>query len=135
MFTIRKWSLAAGVAAALALGAFAALAQTPGIKRTLMQRVDLQGQEAKECILGAAEIPPGGAAGKHYHHGIEMGYVAEGESDILVDGEPPKHVKAGDSYLIPAGRPHDARNTGSGVVKVVATYVVEKGKPLAEPVK
>jgi quercetin dioxygenase-like cupin family protein len=133
MHPVRSWSLA-GAASILALASFVALAQAPGIKRTLLQRTDLQGQEPKECVLGAAEIPPGGSAGKHFHHGIEMGYVAEGESEILVDGEAPKRVKAGESYSIPARRPHDAKAVG-GPVKVVATYVVEKGKPLAEPVK
>lgn len=134
MHPARKWTLAAGALAA-ALVAAVALAQSPGIKRTLLQRTDLQGHEAKECVLGAAEIAPGGSAGKHIHHGIELGYVAEGEAELVVDGEAPRKLKAGDSYLIPVERPHDARNTGSGPVKVVATYVVEKGKPLAEPVK
>jgi quercetin dioxygenase-like cupin family protein len=133
MHPVRRWSLA-GAALVLALASLAALAQAPGIKRTLLQRVDLQGNEAKECVLGAAEIPAGGAAGRHLHHGIEVGYVVEGESEVLVDGEAPKRVKAGESYSIPAMRPHDARAVG-GPVKVVATYVVEKGKPLAEPVK
>lgn len=134
MHPARRWSIA-GAGVALAFVAVAAAAQSPGIKRTLMQRVDLEGQEAKECVLGSAEIPAGGSAGKHFHHGIEVGYVVEGESEILVDGEAPKRVRAGESYLIPARRPHDARNTGTGTVKVLATYVVEKGKPLAEPVK
>ncbi len=134
MHVVRKWSIAA-VGSALALASFAALAQAPGIKRTLLQRVDLEGHEPKECVLGSAEIPAGGSAGKHFHHGIEVGYVAEGEAEILVDGEAPRRVRAGESYAIPARRPHDARNTGAGVVKVVATYVVEKGKPLAEPAR
>ena len=133
MHPVRKWSLA-GAISILALASFVAVAQAPGIKRTLLQRVDLQGNEAKECVLGSAEIPAGGSAGKHFHHGIEVGYVVEGESEILVDGEAPKRVKAGESYSIPARRPHDAKAVG-GPVKVVATYVVEKGKPLAEPVK
>jgi quercetin dioxygenase-like cupin family protein len=134
MHPSRKW-ISLGGALIAALISFVAVAQAPGIKRTLLQRTDLQGQEAKECVLGAAEIPPGGSAGKHFHHGVELGYVAEGESEILIEGEAPRKVKAGESYLIPARRPHDARNTGSGPVKVIATYVVEKGKPLAEPVK
>ena len=71
MHPARKWSLAAGALAAAAVSAVA-LAQAPGIKRTLLQRTDLQGHEAKECVLGAAEIAPGGAAGKHIHHGIEL---------------------------------------------------------------
>lgn len=133
MHAARRWILAGG-AAILAVASLAA-AQAPGIKRTLLQRTDLQGSEPKECVLGAAEIPAGGSAGKHFHHGVELGYVAEGEAELLIEGEPPRKMKAGDSYLIPARKPHDARNAGSGTVKVVATYVVEKGKPLAEPVK
>lgn len=133
MHRARSWSLAAAVAVLAA--ASLAVAQAPGIKRTLLQRTDLAGEEQKECVLGAAEIPAGGSAGKHFHHGIELGYVAEGEAELLIEGEAPRKMKAGDSYLIPARKPHDARNAGSGTVKVVATYVVEKGKPLAEPVK
>jgi quercetin dioxygenase-like cupin family protein len=129
----RRWSLA-GAAVILAVASLA-VAQAPGIKRTLLQRTDLEGHEQKECVLGAAEIPAGGSAGKHFHHGIELGYVAEGEAELLIEGEAPRKMRAGDSYLIPARKPHDARNAGTGTVKVVATYVVEKGKPLAEPVK
>lgn len=134
MRTVRNCTIVAAALAAASLS-LAAAAQTPRIKRTMMQRADLQGPEPKECILGSAEIPAGGAAGKHFHRGIEAGYVVEGEAEILIDGEAPKRVKAGESFLIAAGRPHDARNTGSGPAKVIATYVVEKGKPLAEPVK
>lgn len=134
MRTVRNFGIAAAALASAALS-FAAVAQTSGIKRTMMQRTDLQGPEPKECLLGSAEIPSGSSSGKHYHHGIEAGYIVEGEAEILVEGEAPKRVKTGESFLIPARRPHDARNTGSGPVKVIATYVVEKGKPLAEPVK
>jgi quercetin dioxygenase-like cupin family protein len=123
-----------GGAIAALLAAIAA-GQAPGIQRTLLQKVDVEGHPPKECVLGSAEIPPGGSAGKHFHHGIEVGYVVEGEAQILVEGEAPRHVRAGDSYAIPARRPHDARAAGASPVKVVATYVVEKGKPLAEPVK
>ena len=134
MSSVRRWGIA-GAAGALLLGSLVALAQAPGIKRTILQRADLEGNAARECVLGMAEIAPGGSAGKHIHHGIELGYVSEGEAELLVDGEPPRRVKAGDSWVIPALRPHDARNTGAGPLKVVATYAVEKGKPLSEPVK
>ncbi len=112
-----------------------ALAQAPGIKRNLLQRVDVTGPELKECVLGTAEMGPGGTTGRHIHHGFEVGVVTEGEGELLVDGEAPRKVKAGDSYRIAAGVPHEAKNTGAGTFKVVATWVVEKGKPLAEPVK
>ena len=40
---------------------------------------------------------------------------------------------AGGSFLIPAGTVHNATNTGTGKARILATYVVEKGKPLATP--
>ncbi|HSB20928.1 MAG TPA: cupin domain-containing protein [Anaeromyxobacteraceae bacterium] len=120
---------------ALAAAASVALAQAQGIKRTILQRVDVEGTEHKECVFGLAELAPGAAIGKHFHHGYELGVVAEGEGELLVDGEAPRHVRAGDTWKIDPRRPHDARNTGAVPLKVVATYVVEKGKPLAEPVK
>jgi quercetin dioxygenase-like cupin family protein len=127
----------ARTAGALALAALAAaaLAQAPGVKRSLLQRADVTGAEEKECVVGTAEIGPGGSTGRHIHHGFELGYVAEGEGEFLVDGEAPRKIKAGDSYRVEARRPHEARNVGTGAFKVVATWVVEKGKPLAEPVK
>lgn len=116
-----------------ALGAFAvtAQAQAPGIKRTILQRTDVGG--GQEVVLGMAEIAPGGATGRHSHPGVETGYVVEGSATLVIDGMPPIAMKAGTSYLIPAGQIHDARNTGDVPVKVLATYVVEKGKPLATP--
>ena len=121
--------------AAAALVAFTATvdAQTPApaIKRTLLQRVDIAPD--REVILGMAEIPPGLAAGRHTHFGTETGYVAEGSASLEIEGEMPKLLKAGDSYLIPAGKVHDAKTVGDTPVRVIATYIVEKGKPLSTP--
>lgn len=110
-----------------------AIAQAPGIKRTILQRGDVPAEGAREMVLGLAEIASGGATGRHFHNGPETGYVMEGESVLEVDGEAPKMLKAGDSYFIPAGKIHDAKAAGTGSTKVLATYVVEKGKPLAIP--
>ena len=103
----------------------------PTIKRTPLQRADLGD---REMIMGIAEIPPGGSAGRHYHHGTESGYVLEGTLNLAVDGEAPRIMKAGESYLIPNGKVHDAITVGDSAAKVIAVYIVEKGKPLAEPV-
>jgi len=129
------------ILATLALAAFTvlvadvALAQTPApapaIKRTLLQRIDVG--DNREAILGVAEIPPGAAAGRHTHPGVEFGYVVEGSASLEVEGETPKLLKAGDSYTIPMGKIHDAKTVGDKPVKVLATYVVEKGRPLATP--
>jgi quercetin dioxygenase-like cupin family protein len=120
---------------AASLAAFTAVADAqapaPAIKRTILQRYDIAPD--REVILGMAEIPPGMAAGRHTHFGTESGYVAEGSASLEVEGETPKLMKAGDSYVIAAGKAHDAKTVGDKPVRVIATYIVEKGKPLATP--
>ena len=121
------------LATAIVIFTAAVDAQTPApaIKRTLLQRIDIAPD--REVILGMAEIPVGLAAGRHTHFGTETGYVAEGSASLEIEGETPKLLKAGDSYVIPAGKVHDAKTVGDKPVRVIATYIVEKGKPLSTP--
>ena len=105
-------------------------AQTP-IKRTPLQKFDVPGT-AYETVIGIAEIAANVNVGRHTHPGPESGYLLEGEFTLLVEGQPPLVVKAGESYKVPPGAVHDARSGDKGA-KVIATYVVEKGKPLATP--
>jgi len=129
----------AAIVTASALGfASAAIAQQPapaqppsGIKRTPLQKVDVPGTNL-DAITAIAEIAPNAAIGRHTHPGPETGYLIEGEMTLLIDGQPPRVLKAGESYQIPSGAIHDAKSTEKGV-KVMAVYVVEKGKPLATP--
>ena len=109
----------------------AAIAQQGGIKRTPLQKVEFP--DGYNTVTGIAEIQPGGSAGRHTHPGIETGYLLEGEADLLIDGKPDLHLKAGDSYSIPAGVVHDAKVHGDKALKVLAIYVVDKTKPLASP--
>lgn len=106
-------------------------AQAPSIKRTLLQRIDLG--DGRELVLGLAEIAPGGSIGRHSHFGIETGYAISGISSMRIDGEPEKVLRAGESYVIASGKVHDAKVVGDEPAKVLAVYVVEKGKPLATP--
>ena len=107
----------------------AAAAQT--IKRTPLQRFDVPGTNY-ETVIGLAEIVPNATIGRHTHPGPESGYMLEGEMVLMVQGQPEKVVKAGESYQVPPGAVHDGRSGPQGA-KVIATYVVEKGKPLASP--
>jgi quercetin dioxygenase-like cupin family protein len=110
----------------------AAAAQQPvGIKRTPLQKIEFP--EGYTTVTGIAEIAPGGVAGRHTHPGIETGYILEGEADLIIDGQPDKHLKAGDSYAIPSGAVHDAKVTGDKPLKVLGIYIVDKAKPLASP--
>jgi quercetin dioxygenase-like cupin family protein len=125
---IRKILLGLTVVAFACAGA--AIAQQGGIKRTPLQKVEFP--DGYFTVTAIAEIPAGGAAG-HTHPGIETGYLMEGEADLLVDGQPALHLKAGDSYAIPAGAVHDAKVHGDKPLKVLGVYVVDKTKPLASP--
>lgn len=107
-------------------------AQQSGIRRVMLFRTDVATTTAPmELVLGTGEIPAAGNAGKHTHNGMEVGYVLNGEVTMEVAGEASKELKAGDVYFIPAGAVHDARANADGTAKVLAFYLVEKGKPLA----
>ncbi len=132
---MKRSTIAAGFAA-LAITGLAGLvtAQQAGFTRTGLQTQDLS-TPGKVAVQARAEFDPGVAAGRHTHPGEELGYVLEGQLELLIDGQPPKIIKAGETFFVPAGLVHDGKNTGSGKAKVLATYVVEKGKPVASPAK
>jgi quercetin dioxygenase-like cupin family protein len=101
------------------------------IKRTILQKFDVPGTQS-ETVIGKAEITANSMIGRHTHFGVEGGYVLEGEMVLMIAGQPDKTLKAGESYSIPAGAAHDGKSGPNGAT-VIATYVVEKGKPLATP--
>ena len=109
------------------------MAQQAGFIRTGLHTQDLSVQ-GRVAVQARAEFEPGVAAGRHTHPGEELGYVLEGQIELRIDGQPPKTVKAGEVFFVPAGMVHDGINTSSGKTKVLATYIVEKGKPVATPV-
>ena len=108
------------------------LSQNPGIQRTVVHRSDVS-VPGREAVVARVELAPAAKAGRHTHPGDEISYILEGEGEILIDGQAPRKVKAGDGFVIPAGAKHDAHNTGTQPLKLVGVYIVEKGKPLATP--
>ena len=117
--------------AALALTGILA-AQAPAFKRTVLQQSDIS-VPGREVVSAVAEFEPRATPGPHTHFGEEIGYVLEGTFLIEQAGKAPVTLQAGGSFLIPAGTVHNATNTGAGKARILATYVVEKGKPLATP--
>jgi quercetin dioxygenase-like cupin family protein len=107
-------------------------AQNSGLTRTVVGRADVS-VPGREAVVARVEVAPGARAGRHTHPGDEISYVLEGQAEITLDGQPPRVVKAGESFVIPAGVVHDAHNDGNVTMKLVGVYVVEKGKPLATP--
>lgn len=116
---------------AFAQGQMAPVAQTAGLKRTVVQKFDVPAGD-RETVVAVIEIPPNSDVARHSHPGPEVDYLLEGEVNLMIDGQPPKTYKAGDSFVIPQGTIHGARSGPNGT-KLVGTYIVEKGKPLASP--
>lgn len=108
------------------------LAQPTGITRNVLLTTDQPGSQTHEAIVAVAELQPGANSGRHRHPGIEIGYVLEGSARLEHDGRAPTVVKAGDVFKNDGV--HGVTNTGSAPAKILAVYMVEKGKPLAEPV-
>ena len=111
-------------------------ANAPEAKRTILDRHDQNGVRGKEIVLGTAEFPKGAAIGWHTHAGDEAGYVMRGNLILKTRGQPDRALKAGDYFFNARGAVHslEAAPDGEGGA-VVSTWVVDKGKPLAEPVQ
>ena len=126
------------VAGALSIAALAGVlalpampAQLTGTRRTDLQQHDLS-IPGRQVIQARVDIDPGKAAPKHRHPGEEIVYVLEGRMQYQLEGQPPVTLREGDVLFIPAGVAHSATNVGSDNAAELATYVVEKGKPLVE---
>ena len=107
-------------------------AATPGLKRKILSQIDGP-MAGYVTIIAEVEIDAGVMIARHTHPGIESGYVIEGNIDLPVQGRPTVLLKAGDGFQVPPNTPHAGAKNGDKMTKVVSTYIVEKGKPLASP--
>ena len=122
------------VVAAMALTAAAQEAAKPQtVERAILGRHDLSGVPGKEVVIGTATLASGAVIGFHTHSGDEAGYVVKGTLIWKVRGQPDKTLKAGDSFFNPRGSVHSVVG-GEGGATAFSTWIVDKGKPLAEPV-
>jgi quercetin dioxygenase-like cupin family protein len=131
-----KAAHALAIATLMAVAAPAAQAQPQptGITRTDLQRHDLS-VPGHEAVQVRVDLAPGVAFGSHTHPGEEIIYVLAGTLEYQVAGKAPATLKAGDVLFIPAGTVHSAKNVGNVTASELATYVVEKDKPLLTLVK
>ena len=120
----------------IGISTIAASAQTKnnGISRTELQRHDLSTPNS-EMVQAHIDFEPGTAFGNHNHPGEEIIYVLEGELEYIVEGKPPVVLKEGEVLFIPPGTIHAAKNVGNTKASELATYIVQKGKPLVQLVK
>ncbi len=117
--------------AALGLVASLGVQQAP-FSRTILQQGDIS-VAGREAVTAVAQLQPGASPGRHTHAGEEIGYVLEGTIVVEQEGKPAATLRAGQTFLIAAGAIHNATNTGTAPARILATYIVEKGKPLATP--
>jgi len=132
-----KKNLFTAIATILLIGTYAisSSAQTKnGISRTELQRHDMSAPNT-EMVQAHIDFEPGTAFGNHNHPGEEIIYVLEGELEYIVKGKPPVILKKGEVLFIPAGTIHSAKNVGNYKASELATYIVEKGKPIVNLIK
>jgi quercetin dioxygenase-like cupin family protein len=103
--------------------------QAPGLWRTDLQQHDLS-VPGREVVQQRVDTGPDATPIKHTHPGQEIIYILEGSLEYQIEGQPISTCHAGDALTVPAGAIHAVRNTGSGSAAELATYVVEKGKPV-----
>ena len=117
----------------LAAGTAGAAVQSPGgVTRTDLQRHDLS-VPGRETVQARIDIAPGAVAPWHRHPGEEVIYIIEGTLEYQLEGQSPVTLKAGQVLFVPTGVAHKARNPGTTNGAELATYIVEKGKPLFVP--
>ena len=125
-----------GLCAAMELIAAPIDAQTAaisggGITRQVLSRGDVPGS-AYETVQVAATVDPGGLVARHTHPGIESTFIVDGEATLMVHGRPDLVLAPGTGFMIPPEVPHALQNGGK-TLRIAATYIVEKGKPLSSP--
>jgi quercetin dioxygenase-like cupin family protein len=123
---------AAGFIATDASAQGAPPAGTPGVTRKILSQMDGP-TPGYVTILAEATVDPGTVVGRHTHPGIETSYVLEGAIELPIKGQDTKTYSVGDTYQIPAETPHAGGKASDKKFRVLSTYVLEKGKPLASP--
>jgi quercetin dioxygenase-like cupin family protein len=127
----RRGFAACALCAVAGFAATGAQAQTPGIKRSVLTQTDGP-VDGYVTINARVEIEPNALVARHTHPGVESAYVIDGAVELSIDGQGTRPVRPGDAFVIPRDTPHAAKN-GPTKTTIAATYVVEKGKPLASP--
>ena len=107
-------------------------AVTAGVKRKILSQTDGP-VSGYVTIIVEAEVEPGIGVARHTHPGIETAYFLEGSLELPIEGQPTRTYKAGDVAQVPTGTPHAGGKPSESKVRIISTYVVEKGKPLASP--
>jgi quercetin dioxygenase-like cupin family protein len=100
------------------------------LKRTQLQR-SASSIPGREIVQVLTEIPAGVASGWHIHPGEEVGFIVAGTVEMMIRGQETLTLHTGDGFLIPPRTPHNALDVGPEPGRMLSTYIVEVGQPLA----
>ncbi len=103
---------------------------TRRLRRTTLQKqpISVPGREVVQVLT---EIPEGVESGWHVHPGEEVGYILGGTVHMMLHDREPLVLETGSVFLIPPRTPHNALDVGPGTGRMLSTYIVEIGAPLA----
>jgi quercetin dioxygenase-like cupin family protein len=100
------------------------------LARREIQRAQLS-IAGREMVQVETLIPAGVESGWHIHPGEEVGYIVEGQVEMMVQGRATVVLQPGQGFLIPPRVPHNARDLGPETGRMLSTYIVETGQPIA----
>jgi quercetin dioxygenase-like cupin family protein len=100
------------------------------LKRTELQR-SASSILGREIVQVLTEIPAGVESGWHVHPDEEVGFIVAGTVEMMIREQETLTRHAGDGFLIPPRTPHNALDIGPETGRMLSTYIVEVGQPLA----
>jgi len=109
-------------------------AQGPGVTSKTLLEGNLSDDTTKEVVMRLVEFPPGSSLSRHTHPGDELAFVLQGTLEIIAEGREARRVSTGDTFHNRRGIIHEARNVGDTPVRLLVTFIVDKGKPVVQPV-
>jgi len=109
-------------------------AQIPGVKMKTILQTTPSGDDTKETVIASGEFAPGVILPRHTHPGDDYTVVLQGTLELIVEGREPRQVSAGEAFHVPGGLVHYTRVLGDTPVRIIAIWVIEKGKPRMQPV-
>ena len=126
--------LAAAAFGMISASATSDAAPAPNVQRRVLLTQDLQIPNY-QTVLVEVTIPAGGREGRHTHPGTAVVHVQEGQLTLDLEGAASKTYMPGETFFIENGKVHEGINNGASRVRALASFVVEKGKPLASQVQ
>lgn len=100
------------------------------LTRTEIQHVS-SSIPGRDIVQVLTEIPVDVSSGWHHHPGEEVGYIVEGRVRMEREDAAPQILTAGEGFLIPPGVSHNATDLGPDTGRMLSTYIVETGRPIA----